>query len=156
DECQQLIENTQQKDPVILSTLFRNMHTIKGNARTFGLAFITDTLHEAEHTYDLLRKNQTKPWDQAMLMEQLHQARDCLKTYNDIYLQKLKAFHEDRRQTAIDPDLLKKIWDLANRKEISELEILLRAMETETLENILGVIRASLPSIANSLGKETP
>ena len=35
--------------------LFRNMHTIKGNARTYQFNFLNDILHESETSYKKFR-----------------------------------------------------------------------------------------------------
>ena len=43
-------------DSETIAVLFRNMHTIKGNARTYDLRLVTDAAHAAEQTYDRLRK----------------------------------------------------------------------------------------------------
>ena len=39
-----------------MERLFRNMHTIKGNARTHDFVFVSNAAHEAEQEYDQLRK----------------------------------------------------------------------------------------------------
>ena len=38
------------------------MHTIKGNARTYGLLHLTNLVHEAEQAYDALRKDPDASW----------------------------------------------------------------------------------------------
>lgn len=62
DKCRTIIEQTEQKDLGKLAELFRNIHTVKGNARTYGLKHITDTVHRIENTYDQLRKNEDMQW----------------------------------------------------------------------------------------------
>jgi hypothetical protein len=37
-----LIEAGASRDPEVIATLFRNMHTLKGNARTFEFTRVTD------------------------------------------------------------------------------------------------------------------
>ena len=65
-----LIGDTSARDAEVITALFRNMHTIKGNARTFEFTHITDAAHRAEQTYDQLRKDDSAAWDpQAMLAE---------------------------------------------------------------------------------------
>ena len=60
--------------PEVIAALFRNMHTVKGNARTYGFSYITDRVHEAESTYSQLQLEEGGDWDQALLLEQLQAA----------------------------------------------------------------------------------
>jgi cytochrome b561/HPt (histidine-containing phosphotransfer) domain-containing protein len=57
-----LIDETEHGNAEVVAALFRNMHTIKGNARMFEFTRLTDAAHSAEQTYDLLRKDAAAPW----------------------------------------------------------------------------------------------
>ena len=50
-----MIRQHERADHSIVAALFRNMHTIKGNARTYSLQHLTNIVHEAEQAYDSLR-----------------------------------------------------------------------------------------------------
>jgi HAMP domain-containing protein/signal transduction histidine kinase len=80
-ENAKLIEQSVQKDPEVLSLLFRNMHTIKGNARTYGLSTITNQVHDAENTYDSLRNDETAVWDQTRLSNELNLVKSIIEEY---------------------------------------------------------------------------
>jgi chemotaxis protein histidine kinase CheA len=54
-----------------VAALFRNMHTIKGNARTFEFTHITNAAHTAEQTYDRLRKDPGAEWHPALMLAEL-------------------------------------------------------------------------------------
>jgi len=71
DENEDLIKHTTGKNPEVLAALFRNMHTIKGNARTYEFINITDIIHEAEQTYEQLRKDNESVWDQTLLLKEI-------------------------------------------------------------------------------------
>ena len=43
-----MIRQHERADHSIVAALFRNMHTIKGNARTYSLQHLTNIVHEAE------------------------------------------------------------------------------------------------------------
>jgi two-component system chemotaxis sensor kinase CheA len=67
-----------------VNALFRNMHTIKGNARTYGLLHLTNTVHEAEAAYDLLRQDEAAPWQPELLLAHAGTGPDRLSEYAKI------------------------------------------------------------------------
>ena len=76
-----LIRDRANRSPEVIAALFRNMHTIKGNARMFEFTHITDAAHTAEQTYDVLRKNPGMPWDDATLESELDAVERSLNHY---------------------------------------------------------------------------
>ena len=66
-----LIQHAHARDGETVDALFRNMHTIKGNARTFEFTQITDAAHCAEQSYDRLRKDPHAGWDPQPLLAEL-------------------------------------------------------------------------------------
>jgi chemotaxis protein histidine kinase CheA len=89
DECHALIKTTEAKDADVIATLFRNMHTVKGNARTFGFNYITNSVHNVENTYDELRKVEDKQWNQTELLYQLKLAEVDVQRYQNVARDKL-------------------------------------------------------------------
>ncbi len=170
-ENQEIIQKTKAKDMEAIGLLFRNMHTIKGNARTFGLLQLTNTVHETEQTYDNLRKNTQAAWNQALLLEQLQQAANALQEYakvNEVKLgrkgpgrrggvEKYLMVQKERIEFLIDG--LEKL-NPQNSSEKDELirKVLgtLKQIGTEKMEDILAAVIDSLPSLAKELGKEAP
>jgi HPt (histidine-containing phosphotransfer) domain-containing protein len=61
-ENRRLVEAAAGRDAEVVAALFRNMHTIKGNARTFDFTPITDAAHVAERRYARLRGDAGSPW----------------------------------------------------------------------------------------------
>jgi len=49
-------------DTEVIDILFRNMHTIKGSARTYDLSFCVDQIHKAEQLYEDTRSKKCR-WD---------------------------------------------------------------------------------------------
>ena len=76
-----LIQDAAGRSPEVIAALFRNMHTIKGNARTFELTHITDAAHTAEQSYDVLRKDPAASWDAAKLNEELNAVESAVNRY---------------------------------------------------------------------------
>jgi HPt (histidine-containing phosphotransfer) domain-containing protein len=71
-ENERMIRQHERADHSIVAALFRNMHTIKGNARTYSLQHLTNIVHEAEQAYESLRRADGGPeWNRDALMEDL-------------------------------------------------------------------------------------
>lgn len=158
------------RNPVI-SQLFRNMHTIKGNARTYGLLHLTHVVHDVEQTYDHLRNNEDAVWDGEHLISQLDATRKALDEYVHINEVKLGRKGPGRRggvdkflmvdQSHIADTLA--VIDAAATTSLAALRDALRQtrssidrMGTETVEEVLVGVLESLPSLAHELGKEAP
>ncbi len=172
DENRKIIEHTPQKDQEAVALLFRNMHTIKGNARTYGLLQLTNTVHETEQTYDNLRKDPEQPWDQALLLAQLKQTAHLIAEYshiNDIKLgrkgpgrrggvEKFLMVQKDQIESLISALEAAPSKPEAQNQESLYRRVLatLRQIGTEKLSDILAGVTDSLPSLAKELGKETP
>ncbi|MBX9754301.1 MAG: HAMP domain-containing protein [Pseudomonadaceae bacterium] len=164
DENQALIGSNEEKDLEVIATLFRNMHTIKGNARTYGLNYITDSVHEAETTYSRLRSEEDFPWDQTELLEQLQAARLCVARYETIFKEKLAGFTDE---AGIDPAVLESISNaidgINEMSQVNELkhsiQLIRNSINTFRYESVgetLKGIIAAVPSIAKQLDKELP
>ena len=170
-ENEELIKRTTQKDLDVVGLLFRNMHTIKGNARTYGLLNMTNAVHEAEQAYDELRKNDEKEWEPAPLLEQLAQVHALVDEYHKINDVKLGRKGPGRRGSVerflmVDKDQIGHALDtLASaqsgdsdtmRHALAQASRTLQLLGTETIGDTLAGITESLPSLAAELGKEAP
>ena len=164
DENEQIINAHAQKSTDIINTLFRNMHTIKGNARTYGFTAVTDVAHEAETTYDVLRKTADAEWDQAKMLAELQATRKLVQTYEGIFKDKLSGASSDGVFVdAILIDLLKGVLGEVNehdasalRKALHSVKSITGAIGTESLPSILDAITKSMPELAEKLGKIAP
>jgi len=155
----------------LVTQLFRNMHTVKGNARTYGLGNLTNTVHEAEQTYDELRKGQATEWKPQTMLEQLDSVRSLLDEYAKINDTKLgrkgpgrrgnveKFLMVEKTQVTHTLDAVEQV-NLddpdAMRAALVETRKLLRRIGTERLPDLLSGVTDSLPSLARELGKEPP
>lgn len=158
--------------PDLATQLFRNMHTIKGNARTYGLLQLTNVVHHAEQAYDDLRRG--TPLDRSMLLKQLHEVSRGLDEYAALNADKLGRKGPGRRgstekyvmveRTRVDQMVagLTRAIDLhVTQPELAapvlkQLKLDLQRVGTEPIQTILDNVFASLPSLASELGKETP
>lgn len=165
-ENEKLINATADKDIDVLATLFRNMHTIKGNARTYGFKYLTDAVHEAEHTYDELRKRQEIDWDKEQLLNELHKAERFVEKYKHVYESKLSRFNDPSQGKFVEHTLLDRMNSVVNTADMKDGEQLqatvkaitrlLQAIDTTPLPKVLEGILQALPALALELGKEPP
>lgn len=166
-ECRQLIEANTTKDLDVIASLFRSMHTIKGNARTYGLSQVTDIVHEVESTYDDLRKNEDIPWNQAKLLEELSGAEDIISKYAIVFREKLGRDSEASSGISLDPERVS-TW-LENIKTLTQTDMsqsvkgvvseaynMLMSMEAKPLDEVISDVIQSANSLADQLGKGKP
>jgi two-component system chemotaxis sensor kinase CheA len=76
-----LLEAGGPRTPALIAELFRNMHTIKGNARTFEFTLITDAAHRAEQSYDRLRRDPEQPWEPEAMLGELNAVEAAVARY---------------------------------------------------------------------------
>ena len=168
-----LLTTAKDKDPELVTQLFRNMHTIKGNARTYGLLHLTNHVHEAEQAYDELRKNTDQVFDKTMLLTQLRDVESSINEYAHINESKLGRKGPGRRGNAEKYAMVERTHLDRMHAELSAIDLLsashervaallmqhkldLELIGTESISNILSSVIDSMPSLARELGKEPP
>tara|TARA_R110001592_G_scaffold238227_2_gene497734 strand:- start:20317 stop:23205 length:2889 start_codon:yes stop_codon:yes gene_type:complete len=173
DICRNIITTTDSKNTEVLSTLFRNIHTIKGNARTYNFSYITDSVHDVENTYDELRKHEDKEWDQEQLLAELAIAEADIKRYEVISTEKLgrgaasRSTDIDTNTFGIDLGAIQSLLTAQQKLDISILPPDVQAhlkqtfktlavIEAQPLEQILSDVLSSVESLAKELEKEPP
>lgn len=172
DENELAIRASAKADPEAIGKLFRNMHTVKGNARTYGLRHLTNIVHEAEQTYAELRKERPAiAWDQPTLLTELAGVREAIERYariNDVSLGRKgpgRRGNVERylmvEKEHIDKTLLR--LENVNTSNLHELiavrnavRNLLRRLGTEPISQTLAGVFDSTPSLAKELGKIAP
>ena len=166
DENEKLIQTTSNLDQQVLATLFRNMHTIKGNARTYGFSYITDAVHLAESTYTELLNTSEARWEPEVLAVQLNDARECIKRYEAVFKGKLEGFTTSATPT-MDFSVLENIAQAVDginelsavsalKKSLALVRDTINVANSESLPDVLRGIVDGVPSIAKQLQKEAP
>ncbi len=167
-ENERIIRQHDCADMGAIDALFRNMHTIKGNARTYSLQHLTGVVHEVEQRYDALRREDTShAWDQQALIDDLHRVREAVDHYatlNEVSLGRGTRTKDERiaiGREQIDASLA--LLDGANNDDLGslramreELRNVLSGIGTETIESALAGVIDSLPSLARELDKAEP
>ena len=171
-ENERIIRKHSQADSAAIAELFRNMHTIKGNARTYNLQYLTNVVHETEQRYHELRQaDADRAWDQDDLMQELARVREAIESYatiNEVSLGRKGASRGghvehylmvDRAHIGESLHLL----ETANVANLDELVAMrdavhrtLRLVGTGSVGESLAGVLESLPSLARELGKAVP
>lgn len=170
-ENERIIRKHSQADSAAIAELFRNMHTIKGNARTYNLQYLTNVVHETEQQYHELRQPEAGlPWDQDHLMRELERVRNAVDTYahiNEMSLgRKGPGRTADEQSMVVDRGHIRaslRMLEAADPNDLHQLVAMrdavhqtLRLLGTEGVGEALGGVLDSLPSLAGELGKPAP
>ncbi|MBB5424695.1 signal transduction histidine kinase [Paraburkholderia sp. JPY158] len=171
-ENERIIRQHHEPSHEAVAELFRNMHTVKGNARTYSLQHLTGVVHETEQRYDALRRADSgEAWDQQLLIEDLQRVKAALETYatiNEVSLGRKGPGQNGAvdRYLIVDRELIQKQLDLLESADPADRDALvsmreslqreLRLLGTESIYEALAGVLESLPSLAAELGKEAP
>ena len=142
------------------SAAFRNLHTLKGNARVHGFSHLVDVLHSTESAYSRLREDPTAQVEPRELLAHLAAVRARIEQYEDVCSRKLAQLAK-HRDTGADRTLrqITALLDSANALG-GELATLIRAAVTGPqgvgLLELADETGCFLPSLAAELGKPQP
>jgi two-component system chemotaxis sensor kinase CheA len=173
NENERIIRQHSQADREAISELFRNMHTIKGNARTYNLQHLTNIVHETEQRYHELRHSEEvhAAWDQDSLMQELARVRAAVESYatiNEVSLGRKGASRRESAERFLMVDIAHiqeslRLLEAAKADDLHALQSMrqnvrqaLRVLGTESVGEALSGVLESLPSLAQELGKATP
>jgi ligand-binding sensor domain-containing protein/HPt (histidine-containing phosphotransfer) domain-containing protein len=158
--CRDAVESCTERDEKVVALLFRNMHTIKGNCRTYGFTHLSNTAHEIESTYTVLKASKDSAWDTLSLMQELDVMEDALAEYAHVYRTVLgrgaesSSGHHDGFW--MNNTIMEKIREYVDANEIEALKVYLSRINANTLEQDLVDIVTSLSTIASQLDKKMP
>ncbi|MES2258191.1 MAG: ATP-binding protein [Pseudomonadota bacterium] len=171
-ENEKVIRQNPSMTAFAIAKLFRNMHTVKGNARTYGLLHLANIVHGVEEHYDDLRHpDRGVAWDQAALLTQLLAVEAELERYrriNDVTLARQAGQQADSglhyltidRQHVLDSLHRLETVNTANLHELvaarNAVRKTLRLLGTERIADTLASVTESLPGLAQELGKPMP
>ncbi|VUD56385.1 Chemotaxis protein CheA [Thalassocella blandensis] len=154
----------------VMATLFRNMHTIKGNSRTYGFSYLSEVAHTVEASYSALTKAEGAPWKPQRLLDELTLVESSLAEYADIFHRVLGRGNEGPQGSSdgiwLDGKALRSInsaissiqLHTGSQLGLPELHVIANndASCNTTLDEVLDDIINSLPSIAEQLHKPHP
>lgn len=166
--CEKFVHDSldQLSHPVIdAHRLFRNMHTIKGIARSYGWNQLADAAHDCEETYAHLRDGKNVTRD--LLLESGQRVGSMLQRYDRLNREKLGRKKVDSSMIMVDRALMARTMEMLKRMDINDLgheaaqqlgHLSQFFMETiyMPLPKLLEGLIQGLPQLAADLGKETP
>jgi cytochrome b561/HPt (histidine-containing phosphotransfer) domain-containing protein len=167
-ENRRLLSESRMLEPGTVSAMFRNMHTIKGNARTLGFMHITDAAHRAEQTYDRLRKQNDAVWNAEAMLGELSAVDAAITRYVEVNDNTLgrKGRASDlftTRGAFVGNDQLAELRAMAAAvtrahpgADIVRLQTAINRLDLIALSRLLAGVVDSLPSLASQLHKPAP
>ena len=164
----ELLEASKGSDLEVIAALFRNMHTIKGNARTFQFAHITDAAHRAEQTYDRLRKEATAQWNAEQMLVELKAVESAVDQYIRTNEDKLgrkgraadlithRGTFVSHEQLAEIKELVAAVADGTPGEDFAKLRQAADRLGLVSLDRIVSGVSDSSVSLAGELKKPAP
>jgi predicted ATPase/HPt (histidine-containing phosphotransfer) domain-containing protein len=141
---------------------FRNLHTLKGNARMYGFTHLVDASHSAEDAYAALRREPEAPIDRQKLLDQLDAVEEIVVVYETVCQQKLTAVVKKsvERSEAVLQDIRSAVASATSSgaagELLPELRRILARLEQTSVLRLVEETRPMLPSLAAELGKPAP
>ncbi len=151
----ELIQQPGSREGVV-AELFRNTHTIKGNAGVVGLRRLVDAAHELEELYCKLQNGDTS-WEQEDALAAEDRVQTSLQDYREAYYTHL-AGRERYADQSVPLAELRHVMDVASSPDAlaAELKFLVNKASNNTLEALLAVPIQSTRRIAENLAKNPP
>ncbi len=163
EENKRIILDTKEIKPDLVTKLFRNMHTIKGNARTYELKNLTDVIHKVENRYDDLRKSNLEKWDSELLLFDIEEAKNAIMEYKTLCEEKLLDVQESSTPEEVQYFMdLQKDYKLSLHSKNKEIVIykkvkkIINHYNSEDFEQMIMDITKGLKSMAKDLKKPMP
>lgn len=147
--------------PDVLAHSFRNLHTLKGNARLLGYTHLVDVIHAAEERYDTLRKNPNETIESEVLLAAIERVKHSVELYARVShtkLSKLTHGHDQRLAHVLRDisQLVQGAQTSANTNALADVARMLRRLDGTPFAELLMETSRLVPSLASELGKAVP
>ncbi|MEE2961674.1 MAG: HAMP domain-containing protein, partial [Myxococcota bacterium] len=152
-----------------VNEMFRNIHTVKGNARTYQFTYINDVVHVVENTYRDLRAGKGiggQLITKARLLNELDEVEASLNEYRTIFETDLKPIHtglgSDVGLSQSFADQLLAFADSSEQAGISgedfgrRLKMYIKQACARSLRTVLESLVPGAKKIAEELNKPAP
>jgi ligand-binding sensor domain-containing protein/PAS domain-containing protein len=165
EESHSALSETQEFDSQTIQLLFRNMHTMKGLARSCHLNSLSEASHIAEQYYsDAMKSNR---WDVGAMLEMLSVTESIVNEYKKVNKEKLGRTPQKIDLLSVERGTIEKHLQLLFEIETmnisntvnERIELMRRELNgliIISLKQILDVQVKSAESLARQLGKEEP
>jgi HPt (histidine-containing phosphotransfer) domain-containing protein len=162
DECQRLLAGRRDLDREAIRALFRNVHTIKGNARLLGFSHIVDIVHQVEEVYGELRAGRGERVERDELLADIERIAASIREYEQVCERKLGPLANARdarlEQAAREIDGLLENPAAGSRPEqlLAQIKSSLDRVRAVPLVELVKETSRMLPSLAKELCKSVP
>jgi predicted ATPase/HPt (histidine-containing phosphotransfer) domain-containing protein len=151
-----------EPSPALLATLFRNAHTVKGNARLLGYAHLVAVVHSAEELYAQLRAGAGGPGDKQRLLRGLDAMQASVDEYEVVYRRKLRPLAQGRdakleratreiQRVVLDPEAERR-----PERALSQVRECLARLRAAPLAELVRGTSRMLPALAHELQRSVP
>ena len=170
-ENREKIQDATQYSEAVVALLFRNMHTIKGNCRTFGFNHFSNVVHEVESVYSAIKKSEEPQWEKDKLLSDLELVDQVLSEYELVYYTVLgrgdttssrdqNGFWADSKAIQTIQTCIEKINlefpAIREARELLPIQAMLEHALSSPVREVLADVVESLGSIAIQFDKEAP
>ncbi|HEY8943558.1 MAG TPA: GAF domain-containing protein, partial [Polyangiaceae bacterium] len=157
-----MLASQQKLDEPALAAAFRNLHTLKGNARLLGFTHLVDALHAAEDAYQAVRRDPSEGVERRTLTDHLDTVERVVAEYESVCQQKLSAVinKPDERSETVLAEIRTLVATATSvettRELLPELRGILARLDQRSVAYLVDETRMMLPSLAAELGKPSP
>jgi predicted ATPase/GAF domain-containing protein len=162
EECQQLLAHHLELDRDCIRSLFRNVHTIKGNARLLGFSHVVDIVHQVEEVYSDLRGGRGERVERGELLADIERITAAIREYEQVCERKLGPLANTRdarlEQAAREIDGLLQSAAATSRPDqlLDQIKSSLDRVRAVPLAELVKETSRMFPSLAKELCKSVP
>lgn len=143
-----------------LAAAFRNLHTLKGNARLLSYSHFVDALHTAEGAYARHQQEDVEEVDRAALNDELTSVSQLIAQYEDVCARKLAPLGQSRNGRL--ERSMREISEIVSSESESDtftvqrIRGALERLEATPLADLVKETSRMVPSLAHELGLSIP
>ena len=162
DENRAILGSGRELTEATVRALFRNVHTIKGNARLLGFNHLVDAVHDAEGAFDELRRGEFRGANESRLLGCLDAVASVIDEYEGTCRTKLGFMGNGQtgRLVAAVAEIERLVDQQGTGAERSELARqigeALRGVRAVPLVDVVKETSRIIPSLARELDKSVP
>jgi predicted ATPase/HPt (histidine-containing phosphotransfer) domain-containing protein len=157
-----LLADASAPSPELLAALFRNAHTIKGNARLLGYGHLVTAVHAAEELYAELRAAGAAAGDMQRLARGVASMRASVEEYEEVYRRKLRPLAQgrdaklERAAREIQRAVLDAEAERRPEQALAQVRDCLSRLRAAPLADLVRGTARMVPSLAQELALTAP
>jgi len=134
-----------------MKIIFRILHTLKGNTRSYLMEEVAFLIHEAEQFYsDFIKSPDYLNFNSDILIKKINDILDNLIEYEDLNRTKLGG------RVTSNLAIWKQIQEIVSKSTLNEVKEYVAKKLTVSLQDLLMPLFGNLSELANKVGKQMP